>query len=76
MTFPDNNSQQNIIQHDDIDAILSKYPDKIPIINIKKPNIFNRVKPLKNNTEKIKIKLPPHNGGDLGKFFVSCLCLE
>jgi len=50
--------------------------DKIPIINIKKPNIFNRIKPLKNNTEKIKIKLPPHNGGDLGKLFVSCLCLE
>ena len=50
--------------------------DKIPIINIKKPNIINKIKLLKNNTEKIKIKIPPHNGGDLGKFLVNRLCLE
>tara|TARA_B110000977_G_scaffold23238_1_gene27922 strand:- start:122 stop:457 length:336 start_codon:yes stop_codon:yes gene_type:complete len=50
--------------------------DKIPIINMKKPNIVNKIKLLKNNTEEIKIKIPPHNGGDLGKFLVNCLCLE
>ena len=50
--------------------------DKIPIINIKKPNIVNRIKLLKNKTEQIKIKIPPHNGGDLSKFPVNRLCLE
>jgi len=50
--------------------------DKIPVINIKKPNIVNRIKLLKNKAEQTKIKIPPHNGGDLGKFLVNHLCLE
>jgi len=50
--------------------------EKIPITNKKKPNIFNRIKLLKNKTEHIKIKTPPHNGGDLNEFLVNRLCLE
>tara|TARA_B110000285_G_C14513236_1_gene333294 strand:- start:24 stop:341 length:318 start_codon:yes stop_codon:yes gene_type:complete len=50
--------------------------DKIPIINIKKPNIVNRIKLLKNKTEQTKIKIPPHNGIDLGESLVNRLCLE
>tara|TARA_B110000977_G_scaffold173662_1_gene226988 strand:- start:113 stop:430 length:318 start_codon:yes stop_codon:yes gene_type:complete len=50
--------------------------DKIPIINIKKPNIVNKIKLLKNKTEQTKIKIPPHNGGDLSEFLVNRLCLE
>jgi len=50
--------------------------DKTPIINIKKPHIVNKIKLLKNKIEQIKIKIPPHNGGVLGKFVVNCLCLE
>jgi hypothetical protein len=50
--------------------------EKIPITNKKKPNIFNKIKLLKNKTEQIKIKTPPHNGGDLNVFFIRLLCLE
>jgi len=50
--------------------------EKIPITNKNKPNIFNRIKFLKNKTEQIKIKIPPHNGGDLNEFFIRRLCLE
>ena len=50
--------------------------EKKPTTNIKKPNILNKIKLLKNKTEQIKIKIPPHNGGDLYEFLVSRLCLE